>query len=295
VTTQREVLYVAASRGRESNRLYVDTMYDPDADTQHGHPAEREAGDVLRQVLEAPGADLSATETIAADWAEQHGIVRIWAEYDTIAGVAQRERYDELVTSACSAVPAELVEGLRESAAYGPLLAALREAEAFGLNVEQGLPRLINGRTLSSADDVAAVLHGRLDRWIRASSPQRRAAADRIVGLFPKLIGETDPDLARALDDRQTLIEQRARQVATTAIENRQPWAAQLGSPRRIRCGGSCGCGGWTLLRHTGSGGGSATAASWGLASPPRWTKRHSAGSPRPPSKMPCRSPATNG
>jgi hypothetical protein len=231
VTTQREVLYVAATRGRESNRLYVDTMYDPDADTQHGLPAERDAGDVLRQVLEARGADQSATETIAADWAEQHGIVRMWAEYDTIAGVAQRERYDELVTSSCSGVPAEQVEGLRDSAAYGPLLAALREAEAFGLDVEHGLQRLVNGRTLSSADDVAAVLHGRVDRWISASSPQRCVAADRIVGLFPRLSGVTDADMARALDDRQTLIEQRAREVVAMAVENRQPWAARLGSP----------------------------------------------------------------
>jgi len=231
VTTQREVLYVAATRGRESNRLYVDTMYDPDADTQHGLPAERDAGDVLRQVLEARGADQSATETIAADWAEQHGIVRMWAEYETIAGVAQRDRYDELVTASCYGVPAEQVEGLQDSPAYGPLLAALREAEAFGLDVEQGLPRLVNGRTLSSADDVAAVLHGRVDRWIQASSPQRRLAADRIVGLFPTQAGVADPDMARALDDRQTLIEQQAREVATTAVENRQPWAAQLGAP----------------------------------------------------------------
>jgi conjugative relaxase-like TrwC/TraI family protein len=231
VTTQREVLYVAATRGRESNRLYVDTMYDPDADTQHGLPAERDAGDVLRQVLEARGADLSATETIAADWAEQHGIVRVWAEYDTIAGVAQRERYDELVMSSCAGAAPEQVQGLQDSAAYGPLLAALREAEAFGLDVEQGLPRLVNGRTLSSADDVAAVLHGRVDKWIRTSGSPRRAAADRIVGLFPRLAGVTDPDLARALADRQELIDQRAREMATAAIENRQPWAAQLGLP----------------------------------------------------------------
>jgi hypothetical protein len=209
VTTQREVLYVAATRGRESNRLYVDTMYDPDADTQHGLPAEREAGDVLRQVLEARGADQSATETIAADWVEQHGIVRMWAEYDTIAGVAQRERYDELVTSSCAGVPFELMEGLRDSAAYGPLLAALREAESFGLDVEHGLPRLVDGRTLTNADDVPAVLHGRVDRWIAASGPQRRVAADRIVGLFPRLAGVTDPGMARALDDRQALIERR--------------------------------------------------------------------------------------
>jgi hypothetical protein len=230
VTTQREVLYVAATRGRESNRLYVDTMYDPDADTQHGLPAERDAGDVLRQVLEARGADLSATETIAADWAEQHGIGSMWAEYDTIAGVAQRGRYDELVTSSCAGVPAEHLEGLRGSEAYGPLLAALGEAEAFGLDVEKGLPRLVNGRTLAGADDVAAVLHGRVDRWVQASGPQRRAPADRIVGLFPRLSGVIDPDMACALKDRQMLLEQRAREVATTAVQNRQPWAAQLGS-----------------------------------------------------------------
>ena len=195
VTTQREVLYVAATRGRESNRLYVDTMYDPDADTQHGLPAEQDAGDVLRQVLEARGADQSATETIAADWAEQQGIVRMWVEYDTIAGVAQRDRYDELVTSACSGVPAEQVEGLRDSPAYGPLLAALREAEALGLDVEQGQSRLVEGRSVGSADDVAGVLHGRVDHWIRTAGPQRRAAADRIVGLFPRLAGVTDPDI----------------------------------------------------------------------------------------------------
>src|ERR1019366_8586724 len=136
-----------------------------------------------------------------------------------------RERYDELVTSSCSAVASEQVEGLRDSAAYGPLLAALREAEALGLDVERGLPRLVTGRTWPSADDVPALIHGRVDRWIQASGPQRRASADRIVGLFPRLGGLSDPDMARALDDRQTLLEQRARDAATTAVENRQPWA----------------------------------------------------------------------
>ncbi|MGO4664442.1 MobF family relaxase [Terrabacter sp. 2TAF16] len=34
-TTMREPLYVMATRGRESNMLYVDTMYDPDVTTSH--------------------------------------------------------------------------------------------------------------------------------------------------------------------------------------------------------------------------------------------------------------------
>ena len=46
-TTTREVLYVAATRGRESNMIYVDTSFDPDPATGHDgthRSAERERG-----------------------------------------------------------------------------------------------------------------------------------------------------------------------------------------------------------------------------------------------------------
>lgn len=61
--TVREPLYVMATRGRESNRLYVDTCFDPDLATSHAEPAEAEPLTVLRAVISATGADLSATET----------------------------------------------------------------------------------------------------------------------------------------------------------------------------------------------------------------------------------------
>ncbi len=64
-TTTREVLYVAATRGRESNRLYVDTSYDPDPHTSHdGMTAPQTAHEVLAAVLANEGADLSAHETM---------------------------------------------------------------------------------------------------------------------------------------------------------------------------------------------------------------------------------------
>ena len=47
-TTLREPLYVMATRGREANRLYVDTTYDPDAATSHTDPDHRTPADVLR-------------------------------------------------------------------------------------------------------------------------------------------------------------------------------------------------------------------------------------------------------
>ena len=42
--TPREALYVAATRGRDSNKMYVDTSYDPDADTAHQPPPDPGSG-----------------------------------------------------------------------------------------------------------------------------------------------------------------------------------------------------------------------------------------------------------
>ena len=65
-TTLREPLYVMATRGRESNRLYVDTTYDPDVATSHTDPDHRSPADVLRAALAATGDDRSALLTLAA-------------------------------------------------------------------------------------------------------------------------------------------------------------------------------------------------------------------------------------
>ena len=59
-TTTREVLYVAATRGRDSNRLYVDTHYDPDHETSHGPVQPRSVEEVLSGALANVGADISA-------------------------------------------------------------------------------------------------------------------------------------------------------------------------------------------------------------------------------------------
>jgi conjugative relaxase-like TrwC/TraI family protein len=64
-TTTREVLYVAATRGCESNKLYVDTSFDPDPATGHeGTTAQQSAGEVLAGVFANEGADLSAHEVL---------------------------------------------------------------------------------------------------------------------------------------------------------------------------------------------------------------------------------------
>ncbi|GAA2736690.1 hypothetical protein GCM10009867_21860 [Pedococcus aerophilus] len=62
-STQREPLYVMATRGRDSNRLYVDTAYDRDQRTDHQAVTSSDPTEVLATVIATTGADLAAHET----------------------------------------------------------------------------------------------------------------------------------------------------------------------------------------------------------------------------------------
>ena len=183
--TTREVLYVAATRGRESNKLYVDVAYDPDPATGHkGATDHQTPHSVLVGVLANEGADRAAHEQIQASWDAAEGLVQLHAEYLTLARTAQAERWAALIANA--GLTGEQAAQVTGSDAYGPLVAALRDAEARGLNVDVALPRLIASRPLEDAQDLAAVLHSRVDTWVERAASRRRPATDLIAGLIPR-------------------------------------------------------------------------------------------------------------
>jgi hypothetical protein len=229
-TTTREALYVAATRGRESNWLYVDTAYDPDPQTGHDWTAPSQtAHEVLAGVLANQGAELAAHDQIAASHEAAQALPLLHAEYATLAQAAQQDRWEDMLTNA--GLGQEQTVALRSSEAYGPLLAALRDAEGRGLDVRATLPALIASRTLESAHDVASVLHGRVEAWAERAGSRRRGTSNLIAGLIPRATGVTDPDMARALTERDQAIERRATTVAQAAVKKGAPWVRHLGAP----------------------------------------------------------------
>jgi len=227
-TTTREVLYVAATRGRESNRIYVDTHYDPDPQTAHDGVTDRQtARDVLAGVLANEGADVSAHETIQREQHAAESWPTLCAEYQTLAKVAQAERWEALLDR--SGLSPEALELVRGSEAHGPLLASFRDAESRGVDVEEVLPRLVQAHTLGDADDVAAVLRARVERYGKAGGSKRRVAENLIGGLVPRALGVTDLEMARALEDRERGLEQRGRSLAEQAVARGDAWTRVLG------------------------------------------------------------------
>ena len=200
--TTREVLYVSGTRGREGNWLYVDTHYDPDPQTSHDQVTETvTAREVLAGVLRNEGADVAAHDMIRRAQSEAEGF----------------ERLSGGVPDAGHRGPSRTVGRLARSFGAHTERARGRPFKRGARSVARGVPRGRGRRLghrggiptagcrslLGDAADEAAVLHARVDRLIQAASGRRRGSDGLIAGLIPRVRGVTDPEMARALAERE--------------------------------------------------------------------------------------------
>ena len=230
-TSTRETFYVAMTRGRHSNRAYVTLdRADDHAEPHPGDDPNSTARSVLYGVLQHSGAELSAHETIVAEQEQWGSIAQLAAEYETIAAAAQHDRWAALIRS--SGLTDEQADSAIESEAFGPLSAELRRAEANHHDVDALLPRLVAARGFGDADDIAAVLHYRVERATArpAGSGRTRKPARLIAGLIPSAHGVIDVEMRAALDEREELIEARADAVLEAALTESTPWTNALGA-----------------------------------------------------------------
>ena len=227
----RESLYVAMTRGRETNIAYV-AVDKPDDSHSGPHPGDDEeatAQSVLSGVLQRVGSEQSAHETLAAEQETWGTIAQLAAEYETIAAAAQRDRWASLIRA--SGLSDAQAEAAIDSDAFGPLTAELRRAEANNHDVETLVPRLVSARGFGDADDVAAVLRHRVAVATArpAGAGRNRQAARLIVGLIPEATGPMADDMRCALDERRDLIGARADAVLNAEIAKSAHWLAALG------------------------------------------------------------------
>ena len=225
--TTRENFYVAITRGRHSNQVYV--AVDP-PETMEGWAnsgTELSHLDVLDAILRNIGAELPAHETFTAEHERTQSIKQLAAEYETLAQAAALPHYDELIREA--GLTPEHLDGIRESPSFGPLVAALRRADDHGLNTTTTLPALTAEHPITASDDTAAILHYRVTQWF--GKHKDTATPDRIAGLITRSRQATESDMQDALDERADAIQRRAEIVLDKAIAAGEPWLAALTDP----------------------------------------------------------------
>lgn len=231
-SSTRENVYVAMTRGRESNHAYV--VLDCPDDHAAPHPSDNEEAtgrSVLYGVLQHSGAELSAHETITAEQDQWGSIAQLAAEYETIAAAAQHDRWAALIRD--SGLTEEQADATLGSVAFGALTAELRRAEANHHDVDTLFPRLVAARGFDDAEDIAKVMHYRLARATAqpAGSGRTRKTPRLIAGLIPHVQGPIAADMLQALTERRELIETRADTILDTARQTGEPWTQPLGDP----------------------------------------------------------------
>lgn len=159
----RELLYVAISRGREANHVYVANGYDGDPHTLI-HPdalLPATAIDVLAAILKRDGSQQSATtkqRELDAPGPRLHDAVLRY--HDALEFAAERTLGDRLV--ALEAEIEVLWPGLTGDEAYPTLRGRLALLALDGGNPLVALVDVAQSRALSSSEDRAAVLDWRL-------------------------------------------------------------------------------------------------------------------------------------
>ena len=281
-STTRENLYVSMTRGRDSNIAYV-ALDQPDDSHSTPEADDVTARTVLYGVLQHSGADLSATQTIEAEYELHGGIDRLAAELETIAAEAQHDRFADLLSR--SGLTAEQHSAVVESTAFGPLTAALRRAEAYHHDLERLVPRVVGRHGLDDADDIAAVLRYRVDKMAAAPPRGCQLRPRLIAGLIPEPLGEMSAEDRQAIDERKELIESRARALAEDAVAGPAGLGPATRTARRPARA-------WRSLARRGDDGRGVPRPLQDHLRPAGWRRSEERRSARGPSACSCRPPS---
>lgn len=209
----RQLLYVAMTRGRHSNHVYLSTAEaDPHKVTTPKALNPQTAVEILGAVLARDGAQQSATSTAreARDPLQRLGFAT-GAYVDAVGSAAEAFAGPE-VMSAIDAAAETVREGLTDEAAWPVLRKHLAIISAQGRDPAAALAAAASYRELDTAQDAAAVLDWRLDstqrhsgrsgplRWI-TGVPAALAADD---GWGPYLTGRAErvTELAEAVREQ---------------------------------------------------------------------------------------------
>jgi hypothetical protein len=231
-TETRQCLYVALSRGRQSNHLYLGTptaSLDGVGPDVHDTSASADPLQVLTHVLARDGRAQSATTVEHGDTAQ---LLReaVLAYQDALPVLAQHHLGPERMTALDDALE-KWLPGLTQAPAYPHLRGQLALRWVDGTRPEAVVQEatLYRGqRTLTEADDPAAALTWRISAL--TALPHRDAPLPWLPDVPPVLRqdGETSDYLDRLtqrIDDLKQRVADEARQAGAS---DRVPWQRTL-------------------------------------------------------------------
>jgi hypothetical protein len=216
----RERLYVAMTRGRRINRVYVALdAIDPARDDLPDHHRAGDARDILDRTLATSGAELSATQTIARALDDVASLERFELIRATLLADAATRRWRRTL-SACGLSDSR-VDAIWGSADRAALVSALRRGEAAGHPMPELVAWIVATRGAETDETLARTLTTRLTDWLDRRTDERGESATTPGWTEPVLPG--DP-AARSLQQIDALYAQRLAEVIARRADDQPDW-----------------------------------------------------------------------
>lgn len=216
----RENLYVAMTRGRDANHVYVavDTL-DTDCDGLPDPHAALDARDILATILATTGAEQSATATIAAKQDEAASLRRLEPIRRSLYADAAEARWTSRLTSL--GVERAALETIAQAPDAGRLYATLDRVALVSGDRLREVGRLVV--ELDDQADPAVQLQAAADRWLQRQVPDVHdvPAVHDPSGL--------DADGRALLPQIDHLIQERVRALTDAVLDERPDWLERLG------------------------------------------------------------------
>jgi len=225
--TSPQALYVALTRGRERNEVYVATDndgYDPTT-----------SSDPIAILAERMGAGrenaASATTTKSRQEEEDHSLVRLGAVMEDLG---RGDAATLGIKTALESVDPVLADALAQSPGYDALVRFAGDLARRGWDVPQAISDAASARDLSDAGSLAAVIHFRLSRRFGEAS-DLASVAEGLVSPTPatsrdawceRVFGPAEGEAERAVAHQ---IGERLGVLAERALEAAPEWIEEIG------------------------------------------------------------------
>lgn len=214
--TSHEALYVAATRGRDANHLWV--AVDDGRDVVRDPEDLPDPEQVLAAVLRSRDGDrVSAHEMIERDLKGMRSLARLGPIFDDAVRAATDEWLRRHLT-------AQGVGSAVDDPEWPSLVSRIRQAALDGHDIEPLVDRGLGSRPLDDAESIAGVLHWRIDQL---AGVERRSHARRPLVSVPPIDAAT-AEVARRAGE---LIHRRWEEIASSLSMTTAPlaWAPGLG------------------------------------------------------------------
>ena len=216
----RENLYVAMTRGRHVNHVYVALdAIDPSCDELPDHHRPGDARDILERILATPGAELSATQTITRALDEVASRDRLEPIRQTFLADAATRRWQRILATCGLSEPQ--VEAIWASTDRVPLVSALRRGEAAGLPMCDLVTWIATAHAGGAHESLARTLTNRVTHCLDRRTDERGATVAESGWTEP--IDPRDP-ASGPLRKIDGVLARRLAEVAARGTEDLPDW-----------------------------------------------------------------------